>query len=124
VSAVLLDLKTLSDDELTAVIRDLSVQIAANRAQLEPKVIRRRRTFKLARGTFLTVGGLAGATLDWLALLLTIVGIWDWIDALAEDAAIMNRQLELLHDLAVLEEQFSAAATEFRRRTVPSEHRP
>jgi hypothetical protein len=60
---------------------------------------------------------LPGAALDWLALFLTIVGLWDWIDAFAEDANIMNRQLELAHDLAVLEEEFAELAAEFARRS-------
>jgi hypothetical protein len=107
----------LSDEEFNDFIWELRLRIAANKAQLDPRQARRKHTLKIVRGTVLTVGGLVGATLDWLAGILTVVGAWDWVDALAEDARITNRQLELQRDLTVLENQLTAAAAEFQRRT-------
>jgi hypothetical protein len=117
VNADLTNLSGLSDQEIEIFIRDLRLRIAASKARLESSESRRRRSFKIARGTVLTAGGLVGANFDWLAAALTIVGAWDWIDAFAEDARITNQQLELLRDLALFEDQFVAAAVEFQRRT-------
>ena len=97
------DLQRLSDRELINFVHDLRVQIAVSEARLEPVSAFRRRNLKLVRGTLLASGGLMGATLEPLAAILTIVGVWDWIDAIVEDANAINHRRAVAWTLAELE---------------------
>ena len=80
------DLQRPSDRELINFVHDLRVQIAVSEARLEPASAFRRRNLKLVRGTLLASGGLIGATLEPLVAILTIVGLWDWIDAIVDES--------------------------------------
>lgn len=109
-------LRGMSDHELGNFVRDIRGQIIAYEAQIERRSQRRKRTIKLVRGTLLTAGGFLTATYDLLALFLVLTGLWDWIDAVAEDAQSMNHQTVLRRDLKRLEDQLTLAENEFERR--------
>ena len=68
------DLPTLSDRDLGNFIRDVRLKIVACESRLESSATTRQRTVKLARGTFLTVGGFFEITLEPLA------AVYSWLD--------------------------------------------
>ena len=107
----------LSDHELGKFIHDLRLRIATCEARLEPRGAGRQRSLKLARGAFLTAGGLLGSAFDLLALSLVVVGVWDLIAAVVDDATATNRQVELRRDLIELELTLAAASIELRQRS-------
>jgi hypothetical protein len=109
-------MKELSDRELANLVRDLRLQIIALDAQFEPHAASRQRTVKLVRGTFLTVGGFLTATFNLLGIALVLVGGWDWIDAVVDDAAAMNRRIGLRKAVRALSQQLDEAETEFLKR--------
>ena len=106
----------LSDRDLANQIRELRLQIVALEAQIEPPAAHSQRTVKLARGTFLTVGGFLTATFNPLGIALVIVGAWDWVDAIVDDAEAMNRGIALRRTIADLSQKLSVAEAEFRKR--------
>ena len=112
------DLTRVSDRDLGTFIRDLRLKIAACEARIEPPAVTRLRNIKLARGTLLTVGGLLGIAWEPIAAVVFFVGLWDWIDAVAEDASVMNRQLKLRRELAEISFQLAVAEAELRRRSL------
>lgn len=111
-----MDLGDLSDRELTDHIRILERDIAALGAQIEPAAVRRKRTIKIVRATFLTAGGFFAASFDFLGIALTLLGVWDWVEVFVDDAREMNRQIALHRALKELESRFDAAQEELLRR--------
>jgi hypothetical protein len=109
-------MKDVPDRELTDFIRDLRLQIVALEAQIEPPAASRQRTVRLIRGTFLTVGGFLTATFNPLGIALVLVGGWDWVDAVVDDVAAMNRRLALRRAIMIHSRQLAAAEVEFHRR--------
>lgn len=64
-------------------------------------------------------GGLLGAALvDLLGLVITVLGFWDCVEAIRDDAAAMNRQHELHHIVSSLADELNTIEAEFRRRGV------
>jgi hypothetical protein len=62
-------------------------------------------------------GGLLAATLiDFLALIITVLGLWDCIEAIEDDVRTMNRQHELRRVLIGLENELDALEAEIERR--------
>lgn len=109
----------LSDRELVQYARDLAYRIGALEGQLESAAARRKRTVKIIRSTILISGGLVGATLvDLLGLVITVLGLWDCVEAVQEDAAAMNRQHELRRIVSSLAAEVNAIEAEFRRRRI------
>jgi hypothetical protein len=85
------DLGELSDRHLVDHARDLAYRIGALEGQLESSAARRKRTVKIVRSTILISGGLLGATLvDFLGLVITVLGFWDCVEAIRDDATAMN----------------------------------
>ena len=111
------DTTRLSDRELGERIHDLTVEIASIANQIEPDSAAFKRSWRLARSTILMGGGLFGATVEVWTLVLAALGMWDWIDAVAEDAAAGNRRSKLQQRLAELEFRLVALTLELRRRT-------
>jgi hypothetical protein len=109
-------LRGMSDHELGNLVRDIRGQINACEVQIERRSQRRKRTIKLVRGTLLTAGGFVTATYDILAFFLVLAGLWDWIEAVAEDAEAMNRQIALMRNLRDLEDELRSVEKEFERR--------
>lgn len=110
------DIGKLTDRELGEHIYGLTIEIAAYRNQIESLAGTRKRTVRLARSTILMVGGLYGAALDLWALVLTILGLWDWFDSVTEDATFTNHQIDVLQHLADLEFRLALATSELRKR--------
>jgi hypothetical protein len=109
----------LSDRELVEYARDLAYRIGALDAQIESAAARRKRTVKIIRSTILISGGLVGATVvDLLALVITVLGLWDCVEAIREDVAVMNRQHQLRRIVSNLADELSAIEAEFHRRGV------
>jgi len=71
---------------------------------------------KLIRGTFLATGGFLTATIDILGIVLVVVGLWEWIDVVVEDANAMNDRNALRRRISDLSVQLVAAEMEFRTR--------
>lgn len=106
-----------SDRELVEYVRDLAYRIGELEGQIESAPARRKRTVKIIRSTILISGGLIGATVvDLLALVIAILGLWDCVEAIQEDAAAMNRQHQLRYAVSVLAADLDAVEAEFRRR--------
>lgn len=113
------NLAELSDRELIDYARDLAYRIGALEGQIESPVARRKRTVKIIRSTILISGGLVGATLvDLLGLVITVLGFWDCVEAIRDDAAAMNRQDELRRIFSRLAGELNAIEAEFRRRGI------
>lgn len=110
------DIENIPDRELGDFIRGLTIEIAALQSQVEPDSAPTKRTVRLVRVTILTAGGFFGATVDPWALILTALGMWDWIDSISEDANITNRQIVISQHLADLEIKLAAATVELRKR--------
>jgi hypothetical protein len=85
-----------SGADLRAQLRELVIESTLLEAQIESRAETRKRTFRLIRGTALNVAGfaLAEPTGGW-SVLVCAVGLWDWADALGEDARIMNQQIAI-----------------------------
>jgi hypothetical protein len=109
-------MQDLSDRELANLIRDLRVQIAELEPHIDSATDVRRRTMKLIRGTFLATGGFLTATIDILGIVLVVVGLWEWIDVVVEDANAMNDRNALRRRISDLSVQLVAAEMEFRTR--------
>jgi hypothetical protein len=111
------NLEELSNRELVEYARDLSYKIGALDAQIETTAARRKRTIKIIRSTVLISGGLVGATVvDLLALVITVLGLWDCVEVIQEDAIAMNRQHQLRRTISNLADELNAIEAEFRRR--------
>ena len=115
------DLRSLSDRELGNHVRDVVLRIAVLEVQIEPVAARRARTIKIVRSTILMGGGLLAATLiDFLALIITVLELWDCIEAIEHDVRTMNHQHELWRVLIELENELDALEAEIeRRRSTP-----
>jgi hypothetical protein len=108
-----------SDRELVEYARDVVYRIGALEGQIESPAARRKRTLKLIRSTILISGGLVGATLvDLLGLVITVLGFWDCVEAIRDDADAMNRQQQLRRIVSGLADELNAIEAEFRRRGV------
>jgi hypothetical protein len=108
-----------SDRELVEYARDLAYRIDALGGQIESAAARRKRTVKIIRSTILISGGLVGATVvDLLALVITVLGFWDCVEAIQEDAAATNRQRQLRLVVSDLADELSAIEDELRRRGI------
>ena len=113
------DFAELSDRELVEYARDLAYRIGTLEGQLESGPARRKRTIKIIRSTILISGGLIGATIvDLLGLVITVLGLWDCVEAIQEDAAAMNRQNQIRRIVSSLTDELNAIEAEFRRRGV------
>lgn len=110
------DLRAFSDRDLSHYARDLAYRIAALEARIEPATASRKRTIKIVRSTVLMGGGLLAATLDLFALIITLLGVWDCIEAVHEDVATMNEQHELRRTVIGLQVEMDAIEAEFQRR--------
>lgn len=111
------DLRSLSDRELGNAIHDLALRIAVLEAQIEPPAAGRKRTIKLVRSLVLMAGGLIAATaFDLLGMVLTLLGAWDCAEAVTEDAAEMNCQIELQRSITELGIELTLVEDELRRR--------
>ncbi|MFZ1883320.1 MAG: hypothetical protein WAU53_06875 [Rhodoplanes sp.] len=110
------DLGSLTDDELTEEILRLQIEIAIRRAQIEPPSAKRKRSLRLARGTLLTGLGFFGLTLDPISGIIAIVGFFDWMEAVREDAAVLNQQIRLRSDWLKLNARLEKVTAEVRRR--------
>lgn len=110
------DFGSLSDDELSEEIRRLQVEIAIRRALIEPRSAERRRSVRLARGTLLTALGFFGLTLDPISGVVAVVGFFDWMEAVREDALAYNQQIRLRSDLLTLDARLAKVTAEVRRR--------
>lgn len=97
------ELSSLTSRDLIHLVREIEGRIAICEAQLEPGSSEGRQTFRLVRGTFLIVGGFLGATFELWTLVLVLVGFWDWLDTIVDDAIITRRQLGLRRELTWLE---------------------
>jgi hypothetical protein len=114
-----LNLADLSDRDLVAYTRDLVYRIGTLEGQMESAAARRRRTVKIVRSTILISGGLLGATLiDLLGLVIAVLGLWDCIEAIQDDATAMNRQREMRRTVSNLAGELNAVEAEFRRRGI------
>lgn len=111
-----MELRDLSDRELTDHIRNLERDIAAFGAQIEPAAAKRKRTVKIVRATVLTAGGFFAASFDFLGTVFILLGVWDWAEVFVDDAREMNRQIALRRALQELESRFDAAQEEFLQR--------
>ena len=111
-----LDFSALSDVALRNEIRLLETEIAVCNAQIEPKASEIKRSRRIARGTFLTVAGFFGLTLDLISGVIALVGFFDWIDGLREDASATNMQLKLRRRLPTLKDRLALLEAEVRRR--------
>jgi hypothetical protein len=113
-------LSGLSDPELANLIRNLAVRIAVLAPQIEPRVHARKRTIKIVRSTALMAGGLLTATVvDLVGLIISLLGVWDCIEAVEDDVREMNREHAARRSLVQLEMELAAAEAEFDWR-----HRP
>lgn len=106
----------LSDGELRERIHDLTVEIASIKEQIESDSVSFKRSWRLARSTILMAGGLAGAGVELWTLVLAALGLWDWIDAVVEDAAAANRRSSLKQRLAQFESRLATLRLEMVRR--------
>jgi len=53
---------------------------------------------------------------DVIGTILVLLGIWDWVEAVQDDATTAHRRLALRRELAKLELDLAAASVELRRR--------
>ncbi len=111
------ELGSLSDIELRDRIRLLELEIAACSARIDTDADELRRTRRLARGTFLTAAGFFGLALDPISAVVAVVGFFDWIEALRDDAAQAKLRNSLRGDLARLKAALESLQAEVRRRT-------
>jgi hypothetical protein len=112
----LADLRDLTDAALIEYLRDLRLRIALLGPQIETAKDRRGRTIKVLRGTVLTAGGFLAATIDPLGLLLVLLGGWDWVENISDDATTMNRDLTLRRQMNALGAELEAVRSEMVRR--------
>jgi hypothetical protein len=110
------DLRGLSDAELIEHLRDVRLRIAVLEPQIETRTNRIRRTIKAVRGTFLTVGGFLTLTADLFGFLLVLLGWWDWIETIADDARETNRGLAVRRAMAKLALELDKVQMELGRR--------
>ncbi len=110
------DLRRLSDDELKDYLRDLTIRIALLEPHLETSEDRRRRTVKIVRGTILSAGGFLGAEKSPLGFLLVLLGGWDWIEAISDDAKATNKNLVIRRGINALNAELDDVERELRRR--------
>jgi hypothetical protein len=68
----------------------------------------------------LTAGGFLAATIDPLGLLLVLLGGWDWVENISDDANTMNRDLKLRRQMNELGAQLDAVESEMVRRGLVS----
>jgi hypothetical protein len=112
------DLPGLSDTELLERLRDLRLQIALLAPDIETREDRRRRTTKIVRGTILAAGGFIGATIDPMGLMLVLLGGWDWVEGISDDANEMNKNLALHKRVVELNNELGEIDVELRRRNL------
>ena len=110
------DLTRLTEDELVDLIHDLQIEADALVPFVEDRRTWNRRTIRLVRGTILTAGGFFGATFDPIALLLVLLGFIDWLEAITDDARVLNQQLTLRQRIVSLRQRIEAADAELERR--------
>ncbi|HEY2757625.1 MAG TPA: hypothetical protein VGJ01_18000 [Pseudolabrys sp.] len=110
-------LESLSDIEIKDRIRQLELEIAACEGRVETDADEARRSRRLARGTFLTAAGFFGLTLDPISAVIILVGFFDWMEALRDDARQTNLKAALTWQSAKLKAQLELVEAEVRRRT-------
>jgi multidrug efflux pump subunit AcrA (membrane-fusion protein) len=110
------DLAVLSDHDLHRLARELKTEIAIRQAQIEAPSAERKATRRILRGTFLTAAGFFGLSLDPLSGVIALVGLWDWVEVLRDDAEAANRQMRLRADRQRLAHRLTALEAEIRRR--------
>ena len=111
------ELSTLSDIELRDQIQLLELEIAACAARISTDAEEQKRSRRLARGTFLTAAGFFGLALDPISAVVAVIGFFDWIEALHDDAAQTNSRIILRRQLVHLRAPLALLQAEVRRRT-------
>jgi hypothetical protein len=111
------ELDTLSDIELRDHIRVLELEIAACEARINPDAEELKRSRRLGRGTFLMAAGFLGLSLDPISALVAVVGFFDWVEALRDDAAQANSRSLLRRQSIHLKTQLALLENEVERRT-------
>jgi hypothetical protein len=112
------DLPGLSDSELLERLQALRLQIALLEPDIEDRKDRRRRTIKIVRGTILAAGGFLGATVDPMGLFLVLLGGWDWVEGISDDATEMNKNLAVRRRVNELAAQLDEIELELRKRNL------
>jgi hypothetical protein len=111
------DPRGLSTPDLRNRIRELDREIARLKELIPTEEQERKGTRRLVRGAALTIGGLILAPpLGVATLLLTAVGLWDWVDGVVEDNQTMNKALAARNRIIVLTAELDAAETELHSR--------
>jgi len=111
-----LDLGALSDVELQSEIHLLEIEIATCEAQIDSDAEEAKRSRKIARGTFLTAAGFFGLTFDPISGLVVLVGFFDWIEAIRDDAVAYTLRLRMERRRMELRSHYAALESEVRRR--------
>lgn len=111
-----IDLRGITDIELLEQLRNLRLRIALLEPHIDTARDRTRRTTKIVRGTILTAGGFLAATIDPLGLLLVVLGGWDWVDTISDDADTTNRGLAVRRQINALEAELDEIESELVRR--------
>jgi hypothetical protein len=106
----------LTDVALRNEIHLLEIGIAACEAQIEPDSEEAKRSRRIARGTFLTAAGFFGFSLDPISAIVAVVGVFDWIEGIRDDASAYNLRLKLRRRRIELRGRYAALQAEVRRR--------
>jgi hypothetical protein len=114
------DFETLGKDELENLTRELERKIARNQGELDAAPSAGERNKRLARGTLLNVAGLALAVpTGGISAILCVIGLWDWADAIVDDAAAANREIELRKERREIEILLAATEQKLEDRRKP-----
>lgn len=110
------EVRGLSDARLREHLRDLRLEIGLLRPHIETRAQRTERTIKVLRGTVLMSGGLMVATLDPSGAVLVLLGGWDWVVGISDDAKAMNKNLAMRRRVNGLNFELTLVELELRRR--------
>jgi sugar-specific transcriptional regulator TrmB len=111
--------RSLSDQDLDLYVRELSNEINNLGSQIALLSPSYKRVVKIVRASILTAGGfIAASEVDVLGLVLTVFGVWEWVEAFAEDAEEMNRELAMRRNITRLRVELAVAEAEIDRRLV------
>jgi hypothetical protein len=106
------DLTLLSDAELQTHAENLRVRVDAIGVRIQAVPTLRSRNLKVLRATFLTAGGFFVATFDPLGGLLLLIGAWDWVESISDDAAVMNAENQLRREEDEIEKDLDKVEAE------------
>jgi hypothetical protein len=110
------EVRSLSDARLREHLRDLRLEIGLLAPFIEAREERTQRTIKVIRGTVLMAGGLVFATFEPAGAILALLGGWDWIVGISDDAKAMNQNLAMRRKINDLNAELDVIESEFRRR--------